>query len=191
MSGVSFTPFGKLQRLYDSRHGVVITEKVDGTNAGIHIRNGIVAGVQSRKRLITPEDDNYGFAAWVTDNEAMIVELLGDGLHFGEWMGRGIQRGYGLNDNRFLLFNTPRWRNTLPDPRLPQLGVVPLLYWGDVEENGLDCAVAYARSTLELEGSQVNPGYVNFEGVVVFFPDSGASFKHVINAPSSKKKTRG
>ena len=104
-----FTPWPKTARLF---RDIVVTEKLDGTNAAIHISAGyevafpdafelkpgeaIVDGrlwrlsAQSRKRIITPDNDNFGFAAWVYDNAAELVSLLGEGLHFGEWWGRGI-----------------------------------------------------------------------------------------------------
>ena len=34
---------------------------------------------------------------------------LGEGIHFGEWWGLGIQRNYGMNEKVFSLFNTKRW----------------------------------------------------------------------------------
>lgn len=187
---VEFRGFGKLQRLYDSRHGVVITEKVDGTNGAIHVRDGRVVGVQSRKRLIYPGKDNFGFATWVSENNDLIAEILGDGLHYGEWYGKGIQRGYGLDERRFALFNTSRWKD-LAHPDLPQLHGVPELYSGSIEESGLDTAVSEALAVLQDTGSGVNPGYQNYEGIVVHFPDSQTSFKHVVNSPGSKKRTRG
>src|SRR5882762_4949927 len=58
--------------------------------------NYAVVYAQSRKRIITPEQDNFGFARWVYDNAETLVHDLGEGLHFGEWWGSGIQRGYGL-----------------------------------------------------------------------------------------------
>ena len=47
-----------------------ITEKIDGTNSCIMIEEAItgsisslqIVGIQSRNRLITPDDDNFGFA---------------------------------------------------------------------------------------------------------------------------------
>lgn len=118
---------------------VVITEKIDGTNAAIIIEQpsppeGVAhdpallwhdrkydqeAGVyryttvhaQSRSRLIYPGADNFGFAGWVQENAVALVNLLGPGRHFGEWYGKGIQRNYGLDHKRFALFNTHRWSN--------------------------------------------------------------------------------
>lgn len=125
---IEFVEFPKMARL--SRE-VVITEKLDGTNAAVLIAEydarygdaiadamaaqSMVAQVgnlrlfaQSRSRFITPTDDNFGFAAWVRDNAAELVKL-GPGRHFGEWWGSGIQRKYGLTEKRFSLFNVLRW----------------------------------------------------------------------------------
>ncbi|MGR6999960.1 hypothetical protein ACU686_20760 [Yinghuangia aomiensis] len=63
----------------------------------------------SRSRWIHPGDDNYGFASWVRDNAEELAAGLGVGAHYGEWYGRRIQRGYGLTDRAFALFNAARW----------------------------------------------------------------------------------
>ncbi len=142
-----FKPFPKMARL--SRE-IIITEKIDGTNASILIMElpndqpfpkeslGCfdIAGklhcmlVGSRTRWITPEVDNAGFAAWAERNFAQLAQL-GPGHHFGEWWGSGIQRGYGLKngEKRFSLFNVGRWAlhgtepQTIPtaDPRVVKM----------------------------------------------------------------------
>ena len=123
-----FKPFPKMPRL--SRE-VIITEKIDGTNASVFIReitdpeemnavsmdplacvrmNNLLIYAGSRTRWITPDNDNHGFARWVCENDEEIIKL-GPGHHFGEWWGSGIQRGYGLQkgEKRFSLFNVARW----------------------------------------------------------------------------------
>ena len=111
---------------------VTITEKIDGTNACIIIQDGAIAGVQSRKRLITPEDDNYGFAAWVNDNSEDLLSL-GDGYHYGEWAGLGIQKNpHGLPDKKLFLFNTFRWNPQNPN-RPKCCDTVPVLFEGVME----------------------------------------------------------
>jgi hypothetical protein len=100
-----FEEFPKMARL--SRR-VIISEKIDGTNAQILIGEDGSMQFGSRTRWITPEDDNYGFARWATEN-AEELRTLGAGRHFGEWWGCGIQRGYGLKEKRFSLFNSARW----------------------------------------------------------------------------------
>jgi len=121
---LDFQEFPKMARL---NRDVVITEKIDGTNAQILIvpvtaeNNSAVANpgiclcgdflirAGSRNRwLASGKQDNAGFAAWVSENRNDLVKL-GPGRHFGEWWGRGIQRNYGLDHRRFSLFNVGRW----------------------------------------------------------------------------------
>lgn len=111
-----FKSFEKIARA-KTGFGCVVTEKIDGTNAQILIEDGKIVGVGSRNRWIKPgkEHDNYGFAGWVEQNEEELLKL-GDGYHFGEWYGCGIQRNYGLKEKRFALFNSGRWSNPLDRP---------------------------------------------------------------------------
>ena len=68
---------------------IIITEKIDGTNAQVFIDEvgNIMAG--SRTRWITPQDDNYGFAGWGVRNGEKLLRL-GPGRHIGVWWGAGI-----------------------------------------------------------------------------------------------------
>lgn len=213
---VEFQAFPKMQRLYDSSKGVSITEKIDGSNAAVIVRDGELVGVQSRKRLITPEDDNFGFARWAYSNAEGLARVLGDGTHYGEWFGKGIQRGYGLDEKRFALFNAVRWlepvrdwvdgswiEHKVPDEfnEVPGLTVVPELFRGSIEpsnplhpsDDGLDEAVEYALTLLKAQGSWASPGFDRPEGVVVFFIDSRTGYKVIPKGwePGSKKATRG
>ena len=137
---MEFREFPKMARL--SRE-VIITEKLDGTNAQIYISDdGQTMLIGSRTRWITPQDDNHGFAKWAESHRDELL-TLGPGRHFGEWWGQGIQRGYGLKEKRFSLFNVQRWAlhgtepKTYPtmDPRVtrtqdvlpPCCGLVPVL----------------------------------------------------------------
>ena len=63
---VEFQEFPKMARL--SRE-VIVTEKIDGTNAQVFISEdgSIIAG--SRTKWLTPQDDNFGFAKWVEENK--------------------------------------------------------------------------------------------------------------------------
>src|SRR5687767_3287692 len=102
---LEFLEFPKMARL--SRE-VIISEKIDGTNAQILITEdgGFYTG--SRNRWVTPEQDNFGFSKWAHENKELLMKL-GVGRHFGEWWGAGIQRTYGLKEKRFSLFNSSRW----------------------------------------------------------------------------------
>ncbi|HNL81782.1 MAG TPA: RNA ligase family protein [Chitinophagaceae bacterium] len=164
------------------------TEKIDGTNACIIIKPwlsddsqpipieeintedecyGIWA--QSRTRLITPEDDNFGFAKWVKENAEELIKL-GEGYHYGEWWGKGIGRGYGLDNRLFSLFNTARWHNDNPPPSC--CSVVPTIHANSVEE---------AKQILIDTGSLAAPGFMNVEGVVVFEYNTKSYWKAIIN----------
>ncbi len=115
---------------------VTVTEKIDGTNGCIIVHDGEVVGVQSRNRLITPEDDNFGFASWVKANSETL-KSLGDGYHYGEWAGPGIRKNpRNLEERGFFLFNTFRWG----PPNLPPSGcqVVPVLYHGSLADKSVD-----------------------------------------------------
>lgn len=52
---LEFQPWPKIARL---NRDIVITEKIDGTNAAVHINaEGKLVGVQSSSRFITTDDD--------------------------------------------------------------------------------------------------------------------------------------
>ena len=172
-----FVPFPKIPRWHKD---VIVTEKIDGTNACIVIpEDGSPVVCQSRKRVITPGDDNYGFASWVHDNLPTIVHTLGPGRHFGEWWGVGIQRGYGLRERRFTPFAR---RGAVGEPAVEigqgtgiwTLPVVAIL-------SHPTAAVAEAHSRLALEGSLAVPGYRRPEGFVVYHSAAGQMFKVILN----------
>lgn len=175
MNRPEFTPFPKIARL---RRGCVITEKIDGTNAQIVITadGDVFAG--SRNRWITPEDDNFGFARWVEGNKTSLL-ALGEGQHFGEWWGCGIQRGYGVQDKRFSLFNSSRWAKGAPEPCL----AVPVLYAGEFDS----AAIASVLLDLGAGGSKAAPGWMDPEGIVIYHPASRGLFKVTIKGDDEPK----
>ena len=175
MSEVEFKAWPKIGRI--SPFKATITEKIDGTNACIIIQDGVIVGVQSRKRLITHDDDNYGFAGWVSRNEEDLLSL-GDGYHYGEWAGLGIQKNpHCLEKKEFFLFNTFRWN---PDnPNKPECcAVVPILFEGNLEADTIrDCL--YNLET-------VAPQDQKPEGIVVFYHAFKMMTKHTIISPNGK-----
>jgi hypothetical protein len=164
---MEFTAFPKIARL--SRE-IVITEKIDGTNASIYISDNMETFLTgSRTRWITPDNDNAGFSRWAYENKQELLKL-GPGHHFGEWWGKGIQRGYGLDHKKFSLFNVGRWnKENIPSC----VDVVPVLYKGMFTTS----AVEDEMHTLKLVGSFAAPGYNNPEGVIVFHTGNGVLFK--------------
>ena len=167
MSDLEFIPFPKIPRL---RRTIIVTEKIDGTNAVTHISNAGEIQAGSRTRWITPERDNFGFAAWVRDNKDELLKL-GPGLHYGEWWGQGIQRKYGLDHRRFSLFNVARWDD--PTVRPECCHVVPTLYRGPYGDD----AVRSALDGLREHGSAAAPGFMGSEGVVIFHIAGGHLYK--------------
>lgn len=176
-----FVPFPKIARL---NRDCTITEKLDGTNAGVHIfdRNdrapdnmvtavlgNMVIWASSRTRFIKPGNDNYAFADWVGKNAEALI-LLGVGSHFGEWWGQGIGRKYGLTERRFSLFNTERWDS----PARPSIcHVVPTLYKGPFDTNKVHSEL----HALKTGGSRAVPGWPAPEGLVVFHHALGLPLK--------------
>lgn len=160
-----FIPFPKIPRL---KRGCVITEKIDGTNAQVVVGEDGSVRAGSRNRWITPDDDNFGFARWVAERADELREL-GPGQHFGEWWGLGIQRGYGLHERRFWLFNAGRWGEERP----ACCGVVPVLYAGDFSTDAVDATLA----ALKAGGSKAAPGFMKPEGVIVYLTAARHTYK--------------
>ncbi len=206
-----FVKFPKMARL--SRE-VIISEKIDGTNAQVFIKvlegaddpgalvckDGLAMYAGSRTRWITPTNDNFGFAKWVVDH-ADDLFLLGPGRHFGEWWGSGIQRGYGLakGERRWSLFNTVRWclhgsapeRIAMADPRIEK--------WQDVLPACCGLVPVLYRGIFDTRiademladlrglGSKAAPGFMNPEGIVVFHTAANVCFKKTIEKDDTPK----
>ena len=178
---LEFKPWPKIARL---NRDIIVTEKIDGTNAAVIVTDDGEVGAQSRSRVITPEQDNFGFAGWVAGNRELLAETLGPGYHFGEWWGSGIQRGYGLakGERRFSLFNTSRWAG-VDLPGDIGLGVVPILHSGPFDQD----AVTFALQDLVDDGSAAAPGFLDPEGVVVFHVAANRMFKVTIKGDEAPK----
>lgn len=183
-----FEPFRKMARL---SRDVVVTEKVDGSNAQVFITDDHHIYAGSRTRWLKPgkTSDNFGFAAWVEDHAEELIEGLGPGRHFGEWWGRGIQCGYGLDERRFSLFNVGRWCSThvgdIYDAELIDHAasyapacchVVPTLYRGPFCTEALQDVLDELRDS----GSAAAPGFAEPEGIIVYHTAGGIAFKKTI-----------
>lgn len=84
------------------------TVKLHGTNAAIVATSDGEFYAQSRTRIITPEDDNYGFARFAHDNylkELTKAFTFNDYVAiYGEWCGNGIQKGVGISQLKERIF---------------------------------------------------------------------------------------
>ncbi|MGB3531950.1 MAG: RNA ligase family protein [Microcoleaceae cyanobacterium] len=68
--------------------------KLDGTNAAVQVFSDGSIIAQSRSRIITPSNDNIGFAQWLSDCQD-VFSACAQSEHmtiFGEWCGKGIQK---------------------------------------------------------------------------------------------------
>lgn len=187
---LEFKEFPKMPRL--SRE-IIITEKIDGTNAQLLITEQGNMLVGSRTQWITPSNDNDGFALWAEENKSNLLKL-GPGRHFGEWWGSGIQRGYGLvkGEKRLSLFNVGRWapygtepkRIIMADPRiekyqdvLPEnISLVPELYRGPFNTQQIEAVLLELKN----HGSYAAPGFMRPEGIVIFHVAGKCGFKKTI-----------
>lgn len=197
---MDFESFPKIPRLSKD---VVITEKIDGTNAGIYIdihvgtepkETANVLPVQvesdrwlmikaaSRKRFVHPGNDNFGFAKWVWEN-ADDLKRLSVGIHHGEWWGQGIQRRYGLEEKRFSLFNTNLWSDERG--RRPECcHVVPVLYQGPYVDGVVDDCL----DALLANGSQAAKGFRDPEGVIMYHTAAKVMFKKTFDDEHKTEK---
>ena len=189
---VEFVGFPKIPRY--SRE-CIITEKIGGTNAQIYIietetpdaiegiENALVynahskllmfAGSRSRYLTLAKGNDNHGFAGWVNDHSQELFKL-GPGRHFGEWWGQGINRGYGLKEKRFSLFNVHRWGDDSVRPACCH--VVPILSRGIFDSYLIHTTLL----TLSKNGSSAAPGFMNPEGIVIYHVAGNLLFKKTI-----------
>lgn len=210
---MEFQKFDKIPRL---SRDIVITEKIDGTNAQIYIvsyksltmmydtdsyidhikkqavyeiknledefnNSYIFAGSRSRWLDVSSKGDNFSFAKWVQENAEELIKL-GEGRHYGEWYGLGIQRNYGLEEKRFALFNVNKWED--PEIRPKCCGVVPRLWLGNFDT----LEVNRILSKMQLEGSYVAPGFMNPEGIIIYHTASGQLFKKTIKDDEKPKE---
>jgi RNA ligase len=216
---MEFQAFPKIPRLNRS---MVVTEKIDGTNAAIviepalpedlsdessiHVTLGSVTlhptaagelswyrvGAQSRKRLVTPgkSTDNHGFAGWVWEHAAELVRLLGPGYHYGEWYGKGINRGYGLDHKRFALFNTERWGDMgkhMVGGHPVIMHAVPVLYRGAFNTEH----IAWQVDQLRINGSQIPDAEGQpAEGVMVWHNAARQLFKVTLDNDERPKGSK-
>lgn len=200
---MEFREWPKIARL---NREMIVSEKIDGTNACVIVQpapygvgadevheKGIVVnvnddlwivGAQSRKRVIAPGDDSFGFGAWVRANAEALAEALGEGYHFGEWYGSGIQRGYGLEkgDKRFMLFNVRRWQDHV-GPWVENMEVATTLYEGPFSTSIVNGIVNELRDT----GSRHVPGFMRPEGVVAYHVQGNTSFKVTVEKDEEYK----
>lgn len=201
------TPYPSFQSIPRLFRDCTITEKIDGTNGLIEFvhreeflsrypANGCFVGVDdivmmvgSRNRWLYPAKgmDNAGFAEWAYERASELLKVLGFGKHYGEWWGKGIQRGYGLNEKRFSLFNTTKWNPEVKEApfKIADFGlyVVPTLYTGLFSTETVG---TFLDALVDMGSCATSEPYNNPEGIVVFHHASGQYFKSTIGNDGHK-----
>ena len=172
---IEFRGWPKISRYTKPMKGV-ITEKMDGTNSALIIQEGELVGCQSRKRLIKPGDDNHGFACWAFENKERL-EKLGDGYHYGEWCGPGIN-GNRHNLDRKSLFLFSWYRDDRENHIANDLQFVRVLHEGDITGDVITQAMETLADTVEYSA----------EGIVIYYYDSKYFQKHTFENPEGKWK---
>jgi hypothetical protein len=199
-----FREWPKIPRL---NREMIVTEKIDGTNAAVIVHgllhpeveledpawvavttdegNHYAVAAQSRKHIISPEQDNFSFAKWVRNHAQELADVLGVGYHFGEWYGSGIQRGYGLEkgEKRFMLFNVDRWADHT-GPWVEGMEVATELNRSDVFDTDV---IRREVEMLRAVGSSHVPGFMNPEGVVAYHKQGNVSFKVTLEGDAEWK----
>jgi len=192
--GQAFCPFMPMPKIPRLHGDVIVTEKIDGTNACVEFADTgpgfLMAACSRNRRLVTVswmkdheqwpdvqwhdnKGDNAGFGAWFLSHY-LELRALGYGRHFGEWWGKGIQRGYGLEEKRFSLFRANPLK-TLP----ACVGVVPVLETLDTFSTD---ALSMILCGLSVGGSVAAQGFMQPEGLVAFHVRSGQLFKYTFDA---------
>jgi hypothetical protein len=174
-----FVEFKKIPRL---TRECVITEKIDGTNGVIYIGEDGEFLAGSRTRWLDEHNDNFGFYKWAMENREELLKL-GEGTHYGEWWGNGVQRGYGLpkGERRFSLFNVSKWKDDSIRPKC--CSVVPTLYEGMFDTQKINEVL----EDLKLKGSRAVSGFMNPEGIVIFHKAGNLMFKKTIEKDEEHK----
>ena len=176
-----YPKFPKIPRL---SRDCILTEKIDGTNGLILVPEAASVPVQagSRNRWIEPgKQDNYGFAGWVALHAEELREL-GPGLHYGEWWGVGIGRGYDIFERRFSLFNVSKWADDAVRPKCCH--VVPTLQRIPFDTDVIEAALADLRA----HGSYAAPGFMRPEGIVIFHEHGRMLFKKTLENDEKGKE---
>jgi hypothetical protein len=136
--------------------------KLHGTNASVVFFPDGSRQTQSRTNVITPGNDNAGFAAWVEANanlfDALALRITDSecpAVVYGEWCGRGIHKGVAINalDRMFVVFGIRHYRGQLDVD-----GRDTASYWFDkdgitatVEGTGLKHIYEYLHWTLDID----------------------------------------
>jgi len=200
----NFEKFDKIPRL---RRGLVITEKIDGTNGQV----SIIDRREMPEKYLTPDPDsglNLPFFSVSQDGEDYLMlagsrnrwltnakqgdnygfgrwvsdnrdELLqmGVGRHYGEWWGSGIQRGYGLQKDDKRFSLFNVARWSCEIPQRTPPACVGVVPILMRSENFSMDSIQIALDDLAINGSTAAPTFMKPEGIVIYMTQARRLFK--------------
>jgi len=159
------TSFSNIRK-YASSHPEILGEKktvrykckvkLHGTNAAVQVLTDGSVLAQSRERLISPEDDNMGFARWVDQNRSAWTKtkFTKDLVIFGEWCGPGIMKDVAINliDRKiFAIFAVLFGDNLVIDPdQIKDIVPTNLVYVLPWYENGFQLDIPWTEPAEDL-----------------------------------------
>lgn len=196
---MKYPSFNKIERLENIY--CIISEKIDGTNGLIEINYDSVK-FGSKNRYLESHEDNAGFMNFYSYHKNIFIntakelnekeiEISGETLTkyeeiypihiYGEWFGKGIQRGYGLDKKFFMPFN-PEYAELLIEHEVPHIVRPYILYEGKFSEKVATSSMHFLKE----EGSYVIPKYMKPEGIVIYFPKYNFYLKDTFEGPKWK-----
>jgi len=146
--------------------------KLHGTNAGIQLLKDGTVRAQGRNRVLTTQDDNLGFASWVSKNQDCLRQTrlcsLIDIILYGEWCGKGVQKGVAISDIDRKVFAVFAVQIGLGDMHSPDMVIEPTCIRKLVPEHpdifvipwysshGVVVDWGGDKTTLELRAAEIN-----------------------------------
>ena len=163
LSRMEFKKFDSIARLWKD---MVISEKIDWTNACVVVDEEWNVQAQSRSQIITTQNDNYWFARYVEENKEELKKLW-VWYHYWEWRGSGIQRKYWLDKKVFSQF-------VFRGEELPSCcSIVPYLYTWPFDTTKINEVMEELKRT----GSIASPWFMNPEWIVIYHTASQTLYK--------------